>query len=135
MSYPNNIRQKTKHFPFAPEKKIVLADFNKYVKEIKPYTNTQTKKLICDRPDKKNYLINNTMLKIYIRHGMVVDKVHTVISFKQSKWLEKHLSFNSQRRNIAKNEFEKDFFKTLNIAFYGKAMEKIRNRKKVELIS
>ena len=29
------------------------------------------------------------MLKLYIKHGMVVDKVHEILSFKQSNWLEK----------------------------------------------
>ena len=42
------------------------------------------------------------MLKFYIRHGMLVDKIHERISFKQSKWLEKYISFNTQKRNKAK---------------------------------
>ena len=65
---------------------------------------------------------------------MVVDKVHSVISFKQSKWLEKYVSFNAQKRNKAKNDFEKDFYNLLKKAFYGKTMENVRDRKKVEFI-
>ena len=53
------------------------------------------------------------MLKIYLRHGMIVEKVHNVKSFKQSRWLEKYISFNTQKRNKAKNEFAKDFYKLL----------------------
>ena len=67
------------------------------------------------------------MLKFYVRHGMVVDKTHEIISFKQSKWLEKYINFNTQKRNKAKNDFEKDFYKLLNNAFYGKTMENVRN--------
>ena len=74
------------------------------------------------------------MLKFYIRHEMVVDKVHEVISFTQSKWLEKWINFNTQKRNKAKNYFEKDFYKILNNSFYGKTMGKFRNRIKEELI-
>ena len=48
-------------------------------------TYTQTIKLICDWSDKKNYLIHYRTLKFYVRHGMEVVKVNTVISFKQSK--------------------------------------------------
>ena len=55
------------------------------------------KKLICDGTDKKNYLVHYRLLKFYIRHGMVVEKVHEIISFKQSKWLEKNISFNTQK--------------------------------------
>ena len=74
------------------------------------------------------------MLKFHIRHGMIVDKVHEIISFKQSKWLEKYKNFITQKRNKAKNEFEKDFYKLLNNAFYGKTMENVRNICKIESI-
>ena len=133
--YPNNIKEKTKNFPFTPvNKKINPDDFNDYMKEIKPDTYIQTKKLICDWSDKKNYLVHYRMLKFYIRHGMVADKVHNIISFRQSKWLEKYISFNTQKRNQALNDFEKDFYKLLNNAFYGKTMENVRNRLKIKFI-
>ena len=92
------------------------------------------KKLICDWTDKKNYLIHYRMLKFYVRHGMKIKKVHKVISFKQSKWLEKYIDFNTQKGNQAVNDFEKDFFKLLKNAFYGKTMENVRNRCKIEII-
>ena len=74
------------------------------------------------------------MLKFYIRHGMIVDKVHNKISFKQSRWLEKYINFTTQKRNQAVNDFEKDFYKLLNNAFYGKTMENVRNRNKKKFI-
>ena len=104
------------------------------MKENKLDTYTQTKKLICDWSDKKNYLIQYRMLKFFVRHGLIVDKVFNVISFKQSDWLEKYISINTQKRNNAKNNFEKDFYKLLNNAFHGKTMVNIRNRIKVEFI-
>ena len=46
LTYPDNIKEKTKHFPFAPVKrKINLDDFNGYMKTIKPDTYTQVKKI------------------------------------------------------------------------------------------
>ena len=57
------------------------------------------------------------MLEFYVRHGMVVDKLHENISFKQSKWLEKYLNFNTQKRNRANNDCEKDFYILLNNVF------------------
>ena len=65
---------------------------------------------------------------------MVIEKVHDVISFKQSKWLEKNICFNTQKRNLAVNDFEKDFYQILNNAFYGKTMENVRNRRKIIII-
>ena len=107
LKYPDSIKEKTKNFKFAPvNKKIDPENFSDYMKEILPDTYTQNKKLICDFSDKKNYLIHYRILKIYIRHGMIVDKVHEIISFKQTKWLEKYISFNTQKRNQAVNDFE-----------------------------
>ena len=42
---------------------------------------------------------------------MVVEKIHEIIPLKPSKWLEKNVNFNTQRRNLAKNTFEKEFYK------------------------
>ena len=104
------------------------------MKEIKPETNNQTKKLICDWSDKKNYLVQYRMLKFYVRHGMIVDEVHEIFSFKQSKWLENYINYNTQKRNQAANDFEKDFYKILKNAFYGKTMENVRNRLKIKFV-
>ena len=41
--------------------------------------------------------------------------------------MEKNINFNTQKRNKAKNIFEKDFFKLHNDDFYGKTMESKRN--------
>ena len=103
-------------------------------KEIKPKNYTKAKKLICDWTDKKNCLFHHRMLKFYVRHGTVVEKIHEKISFKQSKWLEKFISFNTQKENKAKNEFENDFYKLLKKTFNGKTMENVRNRLRFEFI-
>ena len=135
LKYPHNIKEKTKKFPFCPENKKIDPDkYNDYVKKIKPKNYTKSKKLICDWTDKKKYLIQYRILKFYVRHGMVVEKIHEIISFKQSKWLESYISFKTHKRNKAKNDFKKDFFKLLVNAAFGKFLENVRNRLDLELI-
>ena len=51
------------------------------------------------------------MLKFYVSHGIIVDRVHETISFKQSEQLENYISFYTQKRNQTLNDFEKDFYK------------------------
>ena len=65
---------------------------------------------------------------------MIVEEIHEVISFKQSRWLEKYKSFNIKKRNRAKNDVEKDFFKLLVNAAFGSFLEIVRNRLRLELI-
>ena len=135
LKYPDKIKQKTKYFPFCPEnKKIDPNKYNEYMNTIKPENYTKSKKLIWDWTDKKKYLIHYRMLKFYVRHGMIVEKIHEIISFKKSRWLEGYISFNTQKRNKAKNDFEKDFFKLLVNAAFGKLLVNIRNRLDLELI-
>ena len=90
--------------------------------------------MICDWSDKKNCLILYRMLKFYVRHGIIVDKVHNIMSFRQNRWLEKYVNFNTRKRNQAVNDFEKDFYKFLSNAFYGKTMESVGNRLKIKFI-
>ena len=87
------------------------------MKKVKLNKYTKAKILICDWTDKNNFLIHYRMLKFYVRHGMIVGKIHEKISFQQNKWLEKNISFNTQKRNQAKHDFEKDFCKLLKTHF------------------
>ena len=97
------------------------------MKNIKDKNYARAEKLLCDWTDKKKDLFQYRMLKIYVRHGMIVVKIHEITSLKLSKWLEKYISFNTQKRNQGKNGFEKDFNNILNNTFYGKTMENIRS--------
>ena len=81
---PDNMKEKTKDFPICPENEVIQKDkYNDYLKKMKPKNYTKAKKLICDWTDKKNYLVDYRILKFYVRHGMVVDKIHEIISFKE----------------------------------------------------
>ena len=64
---------------------------------------------------------------------MVVENLHEIISKRKSKWLEKCISFNTQKRSRAKDGFEKNFYKLFNNAVYGKTMENVQNRVRLEL--
>ena len=84
--------------------------------------------MLCHWTDKKNYMVHYRMLNFYVRQGLVVEKFHEVKTFEQSKWLEKNIDFNTQKRNKAVDDFEKDFYNLLNNAFYGNTMGNVRNR-------
>ena len=87
LKYPDKIKTKTKNSPFVPENKTIdKNECGEYKKKRKLKNYEGTKKLICDWSDKKKFLTDNRMLKFYVRHGMIVEKIHERFLFKQSKW-------------------------------------------------
>ena len=65
---------------------------------------------------------------------MVVEKIIGILSFKPSKFFKRYIFFVSQKRKVAKNFYEKDFYELLNNSFYGNTTENVRNLVRLEFI-
>ena len=87
----------------------------------------------CNLYDKKNYVVHIRSLKQALNHGLILKKVRRVIQFYPEAWLKPYLNMNTELRKKAKNDFEKDFFKLMNNAVFGKTMETVRKHRDVKL--
>ena len=119
LEYPKNLHDLHNDYPLAPEQIVV----------------NKVSKLIPNLGDKKKYVLHYENLKQYLKLGLKLTHIHRGIKFKESPWLEKYISLNTKLRTKAKNEFEKNFFKLMNNAVFGKTMENIRNRVDVKLVN
>ena len=90
-------------------------------------------KLILSHLAKEHYVVHFAILQFYLRMGATVTTVHRIVQFHQSRFFEPYILFNSQKRQVACNEFENDFFKLKNNSLFGKTMENVCNRKDYRL--
>ena len=138
LEYPKELHDLHNEYPYCPEHiRVTEKMLSKYCKGIakehgvKPSKYT---KLMTTLGNKEKYVIHERNLKQAIDAGLILKKIHRVLEFKQKPWMKKYIEFNTEKRKMAKNDFEKDFFKLMNNSVFGKTMENVRNRKNFKLI-
>ena len=135
LEYPAEIKEKTENFPLRPYQTIADPNlFSEYMNSVKQPNYKPTEKLMCDLTNKYNYMMHYRMFKFYTNLGLKVTKIHMIYRFKQSLWLEKYNNHNTQKRTKAKTNFEKDLYKLMNNAFFGKTMENVRERVNIQIL-
>ena len=82
---------------------------------------------------KKNYVVHYRNLKYYLSQGLILEKVQRILEFKESAWMKLYIDFNTQKRKEATNETDKNLFKLLNNAVYGKTIENMRKIIKIRI--
>jgi hypothetical protein len=137
LSFPKEIHERLKQLPPCPETRAPdEAWFSEYQKDLKKRTgsNSKCEKLIPHFHEHKNYCIHYRTLKYVVKElGVIVNKKHNVVEFKQEKWMACYIEGNNKLRTKAKNDFEKDFFKLMNNAVFGKTMQNVRNQMNLHL--
>ena len=93
------------------------------------------KKLMCNLHNKKKYIVHIKSLKQALNHGLKLKKINRIIKFNQKAWLKPYIDMNTELRKLAKDLFEKDLFKLMNNAVFGKTMENIRKHRNIKIIT
>jgi hypothetical protein len=138
LHYPKHLHDSHNNYPLAVESRgISLDDLSPYQRDQmethKESHNEKLKKLVPTLYDKVNYTCHIRNLKYYLEKGLVLKKINSVLQFDQSEWLKPYIDFNTEKRKLSKNEFEKDLYKLMNNAVFGKTMENMRGRVDISL--
>ena len=140
LEYPSHLHDSHNDYPLAADKVSIkfdqLSPFQKtLIEELEISYNENQKKLIPHLGKRKNYVVHYRNLKYYLRSGLILTNIHRVLKFRQKSWMKEYILFNTMKRQEAANEFEKDFFKYMCNAVFGKSIENVRNRKNVYIVS
>ena len=119
VQYPEKLLELHNDLPFFPERM-------KFEKVEKRVTNLH---------DKTDYVIHIRYLKQALNHGLALKKVHRVVKFNQSAWLKPYIDMNTKLKQEAKNNFEKDFFKLMNNAVFGRTMDNVAKHRDIKLVT
>ena len=119
VKYPKKLHDLHSDLPFLPRRMKI----------------DKCKKLICNLQNKKKYVVHIKSLKQALNHGLKLKKIHRIIEFNQKAWLKPYIDMNTGLRKLAKDDFEKDLFKLMNNAVFGKTMENIRKHRNIKLVT
>ena len=138
LEYPSELHATTADFPLAPENAYIEEDmFSPFMKQLYRDMSAQRvckqkyvgyRKLLLTQYEKHYYVCHYSILKFYLEMGMRLVRVRSAIRFRQKRFVEPYIKYNSKRRAEARNAFEKDYYKLKNNSFFGKTMEDVRRR-------
>ncbi len=110
LEYPKELHDFHSEYPLAPEQLQI----------------DKVKKLVPNLYDKKKYVLHYENLKLYLRLGLRLTKIHRGITFAEEDFMKKYIDLNTELRTKGTTDFEKDFFKLMNNSVFGKMMENVR---------
>lgn len=136
LKYPEHLQDDHAHlqFPIA----INLEEINntcQYSLELRKQQNEKeqvSKKLAPTFYERKRYIVHHKALEFYLEKGLEIKKIHRIVEYDEKAWLKPYIEKNSKLRQDSENEFEKAFYKLMNNSVYGKTMENVRKRTKVD---
>ncbi len=128
LKYPKELHELHNDYPFFPiHKEILKNHLSPYQKKLRKNHN-KSRKLVTSLEHKKDLICDYRTLKQAIQHGLKLKGIVCAIKYKQKSWLKSYIDHNTKLWQEATSEFEKDFFKLMNNAVYGKTIENVLKR-------
>ena len=134
VDYPVNLHDAHNDYPLLPERqKVPWEKLSPYQQRVWGDVNYKPhEKLIGSLENKRKYWIHVLSLKFALEQGLRLVKIHQVIEFRQGPWMKPYIDRLTQMRQKAANAFEKDLYKLMVNALFGKTMENVRNRRDIQ---
>ncbi|XP_065182354.1 uncharacterized protein LOC135813063 [Sycon ciliatum] len=138
LTIPDGVHDALNEYPPCPENMCVTDDMlsphQQQLAQQLGLGKQKEKKLMLTLLPKTRYVCHYVNLQAYVALGVEVSEVHRVLQFTQRPWMRSYIQLNTDLRTNAASEFEKDFYKLMNNAVFGKTMENVRRRLNLKLV-
>ena len=137
LEYPKELHDAHNCYPLAPERMSITEDMISATQLEWKGKGKQgsVPKLVPNLFNKEKYIVSVRNLQFYVAKGMVVTKVHRVMTFDQSAWLKQFVDMNTSMRQKATSEAERNVYKLMSNAIYGKCCENVRGHCDIRIIN
>jgi len=89
IEYPPHLHDSHSGYPLAPEHLTISPDMlSPFAANLAGKNWKPTQKLIPNLFNKSNYVTHYRNLQFYMKHGLILTKVHRILSFTQHTWLK-----------------------------------------------
>lgn len=105
LEYPKELHKSHNDYPLALEKLTVKKEWlSEYQTEL-PENNSMVniKKLVPNLMDKEKCVLHYKYLQLYLSLGMKIKKVHRILEFDETPWMEPYIQLNTEFRKKAKS--------------------------------
>ena len=92
----------------------MLSDDQLKIADLCSIPTGDVKKLVPNFFDKEKYVIHYENLKLYLRQGLKLKKIHCVLEFNQLQWLKQYIEFDTRKRIKAEKDNNKNGKDCLN---------------------
>lgn len=132
IEFPKEVHDYLADYPLCPNHEEV--EMSPYMEKIKEEVkknmavprSSKSKKLVCTLKPKSNYVVHHKLLRLYIRLGAVVTKVHRMVTFKEKAWVKPYMEKTLHNRREAKTKAEQDNYKLDANSVAGKFLQDTR---------
>ena len=100
LHYPTRLHNQHDDYPLAPESLVIDRSMYSPIQSSLFPESAPQRKLRPNLMDKSRYVVHYRNLKLYVKLGLIITKVHGVLAFKQSPWLKGYIDFNTHQRTL-----------------------------------
>ena len=93
------------------------------------------RRFISGLNDKEHYYVHYRLLDLYLKLGLKLKKVNSIIYFKEGAFMKPYIEKYTKLRRESVSKIKKDIYKLKNNSVFGKTMENVQKYKDTNILN